>query len=71
MLASTFIRGIRLNAWNTNPILRLRTSASCPSSSDPASMPSMKYCPLVGTSRQPMMFIIVDLPDPDMPMIAR
>ncbi len=27
--------------------------------------------PLVGTSRQPMMCISVDLPDPDGPVIAR
>ena len=28
------------------------------------------YLPDVGTSRQPMMFIMVDLPEPDGPMIA-
>ena len=30
----------------------------------------MKYWPELGTSRQPMMFISVDLPEPDGPMIA-
>ena len=33
-------------------------------------MPSMRNWPSLGTSRQPMMFIIVDLPDPDGPMMA-
>ena len=33
-------------------------------------MPSMRNWPSLGTSRQPMMFIIVDLPEPDAPMIA-
>ncbi len=32
--------------------------------------PSRKYSPWVGTSRQPRMFIIVDFPLPDCPMMA-
>jgi hypothetical protein len=32
--------------------------------------PSMKREPADGTSRQPMRFIIVDLPEPDGPMMA-
>ena len=32
--------------------------------------PSRKYWPRVGTSRQPMMCISVDFPEPDAPMIA-
>jgi hypothetical protein len=34
------------------------------------SAPSSTYVPLVGRSRQPMMFISVDLPEPDGPMMA-
>ena len=33
-------------------------------------MPSSRYWPAVGMSRQPRMFISVDLPEPDEPMIA-
>ena len=33
-------------------------------------MPSRTYRPVVGRSRQPRMFIRVDLPEPDGPMIA-
>ena len=33
------------------------------------STPSRKYWPLVGRSRQPRMFIMVDLPEPEAPMI--
>ena len=64
-LACALVRGIRLNAWNTNPIRRLRTSASCRSVSRLTSTPSNRYRPKVGMSRQPRMFISVDLPDPD------
>ena len=35
------------------------------------SVPSSKYRPLVGRSRQPMMFIRVDLPEPDWPIMAQ
>ena len=61
-LASAVVRGIRLKLWNTKPILRLRTGPA----------PTRRGCarrrrrastgPWVGTSRQPMMFIRVDLP---------
>src|SRR5262245_61666912 len=34
------------------------------------SIPSSRYRPLVSRSRQPMMFIIVDLPEPDGPITA-
>ena len=64
------MRGIRLNDWKTNPILRLRMRESAASSSVRTSIPSRKNWPRVGTSRQPMMFISVDLPDPEAPMIA-
>ena len=64
------VRGIRLNDWNTNPIFRLRICDSAASSSVRTSIPSMKNWPLDGMSRQPRMFIIVDFPDPEAPMIA-
>ena len=61
---------MRLNDWNTNPILRLRMSAWRFSSSRRMSTPSSRYRPRLGRSRQPMMFISVDLPDPDAPITA-
>ena len=36
----------------------------------PMSSPSKMYLPAVGTSRQPSMFISVDLPEPDAPITA-
>src|ERR1035437_8956064 len=36
-----------------------------------ASWPSSRYCPDVGRSRQPMMCMNVDLPDPDGPVTER
>ena len=69
-LASAVVLGIRLKAWNTKPIRRLRTMArACPSISA-TSRPSRRYRPAVGTSRQPRRFISVDLPDPETPMTA-
>ncbi len=38
--------------------------------SAPTSTPRKRYVPLVGTSRQPRMFIAVDLPEPLGPMTA-
>ena len=70
-LDSALVRGIRLNAWNTNPIRRLRTRASCRSVNRLTSTPSSRYRPEVGMSRHPRMFISVDLPEPDEPMMAR
>ena len=34
------------------------------------SVPAMLYVPLVGVSSSPRMFISVDLPEPDCPMMA-
>ena len=68
--SSALVRGSRLKLWNTKPMRLLRMSASSGSDSCATSRPSKKYWPLVGRSRQPMMFIIVDLPDPDDPMMA-
>src|SRR4051812_8686795 len=69
-LASAVVRGIRLNDWKMKPILRPRTSACWSSVRVATSVPSSRYSPRLGTSRQPRMFIKVDLPDPDEPITA-
>jgi hypothetical protein len=61
---------IRLNVWNTNPTVVLRSTASSDSPSVAISVPSTVTVPSVGTSNAPIMFINVDFPDPDGPMIA-
>src|SRR4051812_44380559 len=53
-----------------NPILRPRTSACWSSLSRATLLPSSQYSPRVGTSRQPRMFINVDLPEPEEPITA-
>src|ERR1019366_9146097 len=58
------------NCWKMKPILRLRISASWSRSRSCTPTPSRRYMPEVGRSRQPRMFIRVDLPEPDGPMIA-
>ena len=68
--SAALVRARRLKLWNTKPMRRLRIRASDGSSSPATSIPSSRYVPDVGRSRQPMMFIRVDLPDPDAPMIA-
>ena len=64
------VREIRLKLWKTKPILRLRTSDSWRSLRRRTSIPSSRYRPEEPTSRHPMMFIRVDLPEPDAPMMA-
>ncbi len=56
--------------WNTKPISRLRTSASWLSLMLLTSLPLRMYWPPEGVSRQPMMFMSVDLPEPEGPMKA-
>ena len=68
--ASADSDGSRLNCWNTKPIRRLRMSARSISSSSPTSSPARRYEPRLSVSRQPRMFISVDLPEPDGPMTA-
>ena len=63
-------RGSRLKLWKTKPISLLRTSASWLSLMRLTSCPLRMYWPLLGVSRQPTMFISVDLPEPDGPMNA-
>src|ERR1700682_3941085 len=70
-LSSADVRDSRLNPWNTNPILRLRTAASASFDMRDTSWPSSRYWPDVGRSRQPMMCMQVDLPDPEGPVTAR
>ena len=61
----------RLKFWNTNPIRLLRIRLSSSSSSRPTSRPEQIVSrPDVGRSRQPIMFIRVDLPEPDGPISA-
>src|SRR3954468_10402838 len=52
------------------PIFRLRTRASSSSERPATVRPSSEYVPVVGRSRHPSTFIIVDLPEPDGPMSA-
>ena len=54
----------------TNPSLFFLISANSSSERLETFLPSSRYCPLVGVSRQPSICMSVDLPDPDGPMIA-
>src|SRR3970040_254330 len=53
-----------------NPKPRLRSPARCGSLRSATSIPSSRYEPGVGRSRQPMMLSRVVLPDPDAPTTA-
>ena len=68
--AIALVRGMRLNAWKTKPIFIFRVSARSFFDIVETSTPSRMYVPLVSRSRHPMMFIIVDLPDPEGPITA-
>ena len=63
-------RESRLKLWKTKPISRLRTAASWVSFMPLTSTPFSQYSPEVGESRQPMMCISVDLPEPEGPVMA-
>ena len=65
------VRGSRLKLWKTKPIFALRISARS-SRVEPRRRRRRRArsVPDVGRSRQPRMFISVDLPEPDGPMIA-
>ena len=65
-----FSRGSRLYCWKMKPSISLRTAASSLRLILPTSRPLSRYTPWVGTSRQPMMFMQVDLPEPDWPTMA-
>lgn len=62
--------GIRLYHWNINPIFFPRNSASSSSVSFFVFTPSSRYSPLVGLSSSPIVFISVDFPLPEGPMMA-
>ena len=64
------VRGSRLYDWKTKPIVRLRSRASAVVVELRDRRAGEAVAPAVGRSRQPMMFIIVLLPDPDGPTIA-
>ena len=63
-------RDSRLKLWKTKPISRLRAFANCASFMSPTWVPLSRYSPRVARSRQPMIFIIVDLPEPEAPTMA-
>lgn len=67
----TGILGIRLYAWKTNQIFFERNCAFAFSSSEGRVFPLRIYSPLVGVSRSQMIFINVDFPDHEGPMMAK
>ena len=62
--------GRRLKFWNTNPIRLLRIWLSSSSSSRPDLTTAEQIVARRGPIRQPIMFIRVDLPEPDGPISA-
>ena len=62
--------GIRLKPWKMKPISSLRRRVSARPRRVSARRPLIQTSPASGVSRQPIMCIIVDLPEPDGPMIA-
>ena len=70
MFSSALSVGTRLKDWKTNPTCSRRTLVRALSSSVVRSVPSMKTCPAVTSSRPATQCMRVDLPEPDGPMIA-
>ena len=70
MFSYTLSTGTRLYAWNTKPIFRRRKMVSSSSFRVDSSRPSTVTVPEGGRSSPPSMCSRVDLPDPDVPMIA-
>ncbi len=68
--SATVSSGMRLKNWNTKPVLSRRVSVRASSPSAEMLIPSMTTSPDVGRSSPPSRCSIVDLPDPDEPMIA-
>jgi hypothetical protein len=68
--SATLSNGIRLKNWKTNPVLSRRVSVRRSSSRVEMRTPSMTTSPEVGRSRPPSRWSIVDLPDPELPMMA-
>jgi len=71
MFSETVFCGSRLKLWKMNPSRRRRRSLSSLSLRSATSCPSIRQRPFVGRSRHPSRFSIVDLPEPDGPMIAQ
>jgi hypothetical protein len=70
-LSSTEVFGVRKNCWNTNPKVLFRVRLTCRAPSVAASVPSSSTCPADGLSSSASRCISVDLPEPDLPTIAR
>ena len=68
--SETVSSSIRLNDWNTKPILPLRNIVLSFSLRLPTSWPSRVSLPDEGLSNNPKMFNKVDLPQPEGPMTA-
>jgi len=60
---------MRLNCWNTKPIFSLLILVRPLSLNLLTFLPAMKTSPLVGTSKQPIIFSRVDFPEPEGPII--
>ena len=69
--SSTEIPGSRWYCWNTKPIVLFRKTASSFSPIFAVSFPPILTMPPVGRSRQPIMFMHVDFPEPEGPIIER
>jgi hypothetical protein len=69
-LSIALVRLNKLKPWKMKPKRRLRSAASTSGGRAPTLTPSMRYSPPLGLSRQPRMFIAVDLPQPEVPRIA-
>jgi hypothetical protein len=67
---STVRDGTRLNAWNTNPIRRRRSSVSAVSPIPDSSVPPSRTDPDVGVSSPAAQCRNVLLPEPDGPITA-
>ena len=61
---------MRLKLWKMNPIVLPRSCANCDSVSEAILFFWRVTLPLVGVSREPTMFMAVDFPDPEGPMMA-
>ena len=64
------VRARRLKPWKTKPSMCRRRSVNWVREKSLVDMPWKRYSPEEGTSSPPMMFMQVDLPEPDGPMIA-
>ena len=64
------MRGSRLKPWKTKPSFWLRIVGELVLAEAVDAHAVELVAPAVGVSRQPRMFISVDLPEPDVPMIA-